>query len=138
MKTCTITSGFSAIDFDAVTALLQTTYWCKDTSKEDVILSAENSALVIGAFNLDGAQVGYARVVSDKVRLAYVMDVIVAEEYRHQGIASDMLRVILDQSELQRVSHWLLATKDAHPLYQTFGFDNLKYPGIMMELWKNK
>ncbi|MDR3705531.1 MAG: GNAT family N-acetyltransferase [Paludibacteraceae bacterium] len=138
MKTYTISSGFSAMDFDAVTALLQATYWCKDTSKEDVILSAENSALVVGAFNEDGVLVGYARVVSDKVRLAYVMDVIVAEEYRHQGIASDMLRVMLNQPELHRVSHWLLATKDAHPLYRTFGFDNLKYPSIMMELWKNK
>lgn len=134
----TINAGIENIDFEAVTSLLQTTYWCPDATKEEVKLSAENSALVVGAFTDEGRQVGYARVLSDKVRLAYVMDVIVDEAYRHQGIASDMMRFLLSHQELKRISHWMLATKDAHPLYRHFGFDQLKYPGIMMELWKKK
>lgn len=133
-----IKSGFEAIDFDSVTSLLQTAYWSIGTTKEDVMLAARNSTLVVGAFSEDGKQVGYARVLSDKVRLAYIMDVIVADEFRHHGIASDMMRFMLEHPCFSNIAHWMLATKDAHPLYRHFGFDGLKYPNIMMELWKAK
>jgi ribosomal protein S18 acetylase RimI-like enzyme len=135
-KQYTLAGGFSAMDFDAITALLQTAYWCPDIQKEEVMLGAENSAVVVGAFDTTGAQIGYARVVSDKVKLGYIMDVIVDERYRKQGIASEMMHFLLDHPDLRKINHWLLSTKDAHPLYRKLGFDNLKYPEIMMEWWK--
>ena len=47
---------------------------------------AHNSALLVGAFNQQGEQIGYARAISDKTRYAYILDVIVHENYRNQGI----------------------------------------------------
>lgn len=127
-----------AMDFEAVTALLQTAYWCRGIAKKDVLLCAQNSALVVGAFDSGGVQVGFARVVSDRMRFAYVMDVIVAEEFRCRGIASSMMDFILKRSELCNVTHWLLSTQDAQPLYEKSGFQGLQAPEIMMELWKKK
>ena len=36
--------------------------------------------------------------------------------------------------ELQGLRRWILATRDAHGLYEQFGFHSLKYPERWMEL----
>jgi len=84
---------------------------------------AYNSALLVGAFNQQGEQIGYARAISDKTRYAYILDVIVHENYRHQGIGAKLIQSILDSVELADVYQWQLITKDAHSFYKKFGFE---------------
>ena len=60
--------GFDEMDFGAVASMLADAYWCKGISRDEVEESARNSAIVTGAFTKDGAQVGYARAISDKLR----------------------------------------------------------------------
>ena len=127
-------SGFSNMRFDEVTGLLSNAYWSVGIGRGEVEKCAANSAFVIGAFIAEGKQVGYARVVSDKTKFAYLADVIVDEAYRKRGIASGMVRAILAAPELKDVFQWLLVTRDAHELYRKLGFSVVGRPLDWMEI----
>ncbi len=75
------------------------------------------------------AQVGFARVVSDRATFAYLADVFVLEAFRGQGLSKWLMETILAHPELQDLRRWLLATADAHGLYRQFGFEELAEPG---------
>src|SRR5262245_45611375 len=73
------------------------------------------------AFARDGARViGMARLLSDGVSNAYLVDVWTMTAYRRQGIASQMIRLLLEQVPGQHVG---LQTRDAQALYQSIGFE---------------
>ena len=80
-----------------------------------------------------GAQVGFARVVSDRATFAYLCDVFVIESRRGRGLGKLLLETIVAHPELQGLRRWLLATRDAHGLYRRFGFTELACPEIFME-----
>lgn len=134
MDTIEYRHGFSNMRFDDVTSLLSRAYWSVGIGRGEVEKSAANSAYVIGAFTGEGKQVGYARVVSDKTKFAYLADVIVDEAYRKRGIASGMVRAILAAEELKDVYQWLLVTRDAHELYRKLGFSVVGRPLDWMEI----
>ncbi len=129
-------SGFSAMDWDRVTEMLSQAFWCIGTEKDEVMRGAENSALVIGAFDASGRQIGYARAISDKVRFAYIVDVYVDEAYRRQGIGQAMIRCMLNHPSMADVYQWLLITKDAHEVYRKVGFSVVSRPLDWMEIRK--
>lgn len=117
-----IKSGYDQMDFDRVTLMLKEAPWCIGIKKKEVIQGSQNSALVVGAFTPDNLQVGFLRVVSDKTRFAYILDVIVDKNYRKQGIGQTMVRFLLDHPDLKDVYQWVLLTKDAHGVYKKVGF----------------
>jgi ribosomal protein S18 acetylase RimI-like enzyme len=63
--------------------------------------------------------VGMARLLSDGVGNAYLLDVWTASSYRRQGIASSMVRGLLAEVPGQHVG---LQTENAQPLYESLGF----------------
>ncbi len=119
--------GYENMDFTKVTEMLSQVYWSIGISEAEVKKGALNSALVAGAF-IDGSQVGFARVISDKTRFAYLTDVVIDDAYRKQGIGSLIVESILKHDELQDIYQWLLVTKDAHGVYENLGFEVLKNP----------
>jgi GNAT superfamily N-acetyltransferase len=121
---CEIKSGIENMQFDRITAWLSEAYWSEGIGKSEVILSACNSAYVVGVFD-DGVQVGYARVISDKYRFAYILDVIIEPSHRNKGLGSQLLDSILNCQELKHVYQWLLITHDAHEFYEKAGFKKL-------------
>lgn len=129
-------SGLAAMDWDRVTEMLAQTYWSPGIEKDEVVRSAENSALVIGAFDTLGRQVGFARAISDKVRFAYIVDVYVDEGYRRQGIGQAMIRHLIEHPSMTEVYQWLLITKDAHEVYKKVGFSVVSRPLDWMEIRK--
>jgi len=136
MKTTySVREGFAAMDFARVHAWLAATYWTPGIARETVERAARNSALLIGAFTLEGVQIGYARVVSDQTRFAYLCDVVVDEPYRRQGVAGAMVRFALDHPELAAVRTWTLATRDAHGVYEPLGFHPMTDPESRPEDW---
>ena len=78
----------------------------------------------VGAY-CDGKQVGFARVVSDLIAIAYVADVFVDPDYRRRGIAAKMIDALHAHRDLARVKRWLLATHDMQPLYRQHGYEDL-------------
>jgi GNAT superfamily N-acetyltransferase len=130
----TIRSGFEQMHFDEVTPMLANAYWTPGIGKPEIIRGAQHSALVTGAFDANNRQIGYARVVSDKTRFAYILDVVVHEQFRKQGIGQAMINFLLDCEELKDVYQWLLITSDAHGVYRKAGFVPLSRPGDWMEI----
>jgi len=128
--------GIATMDLTRVTEMLAKSYWCPGIGLDEVREGAENSALLIGAFDESGRQVGYARAISDKMRFAYILDVYVDEECRGRGIGQGMIRHMLDHPSMARVYQWLLITKDAHEVYKKVGFSPVSRPLDWMEIRK--
>lgn len=123
-----IKDGVEKMDFVKVTNMLANAFWCPGIRIEEVRKGAINSTLVVGAFIQDKSQVGYARVISDKTRFAYILDVYVDENYRRKGIGQKLINYILSHEELTEVYQWLLITKDAHGVYSKVGFKSIPQP----------
>lgn len=119
---------------DDIHAMLSKVFWSPDITKAEIVKGIKNSALVVGAYRDETRQIGYLRVVSDKVRFAYLMDVVVHEDYRRQGIGQRMVNCALAHPELKDVYQWLLNTKDAHGVYEKCGFTLLKNPEKWMSI----
>jgi N-acetylglutamate synthase-like GNAT family acetyltransferase len=129
-----IKDGYNEMDFDKVTDMLKDVFWSIGIKKEEVMQGAKNSALLVGAFDSNNDQIAFSRVVSDKTRFAYIMDVVVNEPYRKKGIGQAMIQYILNHHELKDVYRWLLSTKDAHGVYQKVGFNSLAKPDNWMQI----
>ncbi len=133
---CIYKSGIENMDFNKVTEMLATAFWSPGIQMDEVLQGAHNSALVVGAFDPQNRQVGYARVISDKTRFAYILDVIVDESCRKQGIGQAMVNYILANQDLEAVYQWLLVTKDAHGVYKKVGFKLTERADDWMEIRK--
>jgi len=127
MKSVTFTDQYEAIAWDRVTAWLTAAQWSRGINRAEVEMGACHSALVVGAW-CEGELVGFARVVSDCVRFAYLMDVIVAPEHRRQGIGQGMVRFALEHPRLKWVYSWMLRTRDAQGVYAKVGFKTIVDP----------
>jgi len=114
--------------------LSNTSYWSKDISIDKVQKSIQHS-LCFGIY--EGAQqVGFARVVTDYVRMAYLADVFILEAHQGKGLGKELIKKIVEHPELKEVDKWFLLTADAHGLYKQYGFTAPKKPEMYME--KNK
>jgi N-acetylglutamate synthase-like GNAT family acetyltransferase len=129
-----IKDGFKQMDFVKIHNMLKDAFWCIGIKKSEIIQGAKNSALLVGTFTSNGEQIGYSRVISDKTRFAYILDVIVDKKYRKQGIGQTMVKYILNHQDLMDVYQWTLITKDAHEVYKKVGFSSLSNPLDWMEI----
>jgi GNAT superfamily N-acetyltransferase len=133
-----ISDEIRRINFEKVTEWLTGTYWSPGIKREEVEKGAKNSSLVIGVYTLEGQQVGYTRLASDKTRFAYLMDVFVDPAHRNKGIAQAMIRFAMTHPEHKAVYLWLLATQDAHKVYEKAGFKPLAHPERWMAISKGR
>ena len=130
-----IATGAANVDLDVVHGFLsQHAYWCPGIPREVVARAVANS-LCFSAW-LDGAQVGFARVVTDRATFAYLADVFVLPERRGQGIAKRLMEAVMAHPDLQSLRRFALATSDAHALYAAYGFTPLARPERFMERYR--
>jgi GNAT superfamily N-acetyltransferase len=121
------------LNLDVIHNFLTNCYWAKGIPLETVKRSIEHS-LCFGVYDSGGAQVGYARVISDFATVAYLGDVFVLESHRGRGLSKWIMECILQHPALQGLRRWILLTRDAHGLYTQFGFTPVKSPERYMEL----
>lgn len=114
------------------TFLSKESYWAKDIPVRFVEKSIENS-LCFGVYDGED-QIGFARIISDYTTFAYLADVFILSEYRGQGLSKRLIEEIKNHPDLQNLRRWMLATADAHTLYEQFGFSELLKPGNIMEI----
>jgi GNAT superfamily N-acetyltransferase len=112
--------------------IISGTYWAAGQSREAMQTCIDHS-LNFGIY-LEGQQIGYARLVTDYTRFAYLMDVIIEPVHRGKGYSKLLMEYMLGLESLQAVKVWRLATMDAHGVYAQFGFKPLAHPEKMMEL----
>ena len=109
------------IDVDAVhDYLCHESYWARGRSRDEVRRSVAGAARVVGCY-AGTEQVGFARVISDEVHIAYLCDVYLLDRYRGAGVGIELVREAVDNGP-HRDLRWMLATRDAHGLYERFGF----------------
>jgi GNAT superfamily N-acetyltransferase len=130
----TLSTDPSRIDIPYVHAFLSTkSYWAMGVPIGIVSASIEGSlcfgmytAGAEGSKGVHGVverQVGFTRVITDKATFGYLADVFIDEEYRGRGLSKWMMETILGHPELQGFRIWQLSTRDAHGLYEQFGFE---------------
>ena len=127
-----ITAVPSELDVPLVHRFLsEQSSWAKGISLELVQRSIDHS-LCFGGF-LDGAQIAFARVISDYATFANLVDVFVLPEYRGNGYSKELMTAVLAHPQLQGLRRFTLATGDAHGLYAQFGFTAPQFPQSLME-----
>ena len=109
---------------------LKNSYWSPGITFDYVKKAIKNSE----CFGLyyKGEQVGFARVITDYTSLGYLADVFILEKHRGKGLAKWMLESIFKHPDLQNIRKWMLATKDAHTLYERYGFQSVENPAKYM------
>ncbi|WP_425800909.1 GNAT family N-acetyltransferase [Desulfitobacterium sp. Sab5] len=109
----------SIIPIDRVKEFLSKSYWAADRTVEQIEKSVEGS-FCYGVYH--GKElVGFARVVSDYATMFYVCDVYIHESHRKNGLGKKLIKCILETEEFKNIKG-ILATNDAHGLYERFGF----------------
>ncbi len=128
----TISTDKSRLDVTMIYQFLSQSYWAGKIPRQLVERSIENS-LCFGAYDGD-QQIGFARVISDYATFAYVGDVFVLPSHRGRGVSKQLMEGIRHHPQLQGLRRWHLLTRDAHRLYEQFGFHALEAPERHMEI----
>lgn len=126
-----VSTDKNKLNVSFVQHFLKDIYWAAGRTMEEVQTTIDSS-ICFGIY-LDDTQIGFARVITDYVVFAYVMDVFISEEHRGKGYSSILIENMMNEPQLKDVKIWRLATSDAHFLYEKFGFKSLAHPEKMME-----
>ena len=126
-----VSSDKNKLNVPFIQNFLKDTYWAKNRTIETVQISIDNS-LCFGIY-YENEQVGFARVITDLVSIAYLMDVFIIDEHRGKGYSSILIKAMIDEPQLKEIKIWGLATLDAHFLYKKFGFTSVDNPEKLME-----
>jgi GNAT superfamily N-acetyltransferase len=109
------------LDHDFIARWLRTTYWAADRP-EEIIEKSLASSLCFGVYVIETKeQVGFARVVTDSATFAWICDVFVEPAHRARGLGKRLMNEILVHPDLATTAMYL-GTKDAHGLYERYGF----------------
>jgi len=126
-----VSTDKSKLNVPFIQNFLKDIYWAAGRTIDEVQTTIDAS-FCFGIY-LDDKQIGFARVVTDYVVFAYLMDVFIDEKHRGKGYSSLLIDAMMKEPQLQQVKIWRLATSDAHFLYEKFGFTPLAHPEKMME-----
>jgi len=127
-----VSTDRNRLQIDAIHRFLsEESYWAKERTKEQTETAIQNS-LPFGVYKGEN-QIGFARVVTDYATFAYLGDVFISGEFRGKGLSKWLMQIVLSHPDLQGLRRWILATADAHGLYEQFGFSALKVPERWME-----
>ena len=120
------------LDFDVIHHYLcDQSYWSAGIPMEIVQRAAQGS-VCFGVYHHE-AQIGYARLITDAATFGYLADVFILESYQGQGLGKWLIETVMKHPACQGFRRWVLATRDAHSLYEKFGFGPLSRPDIYME-----
>lgn len=130
-----VSTDNSMLDINMIHHFLgQLSYWGKNISLQTVKTSIENS-LCFGVYQ-QHKQVGFARVITDFATFAYLCDVFILPDYRKKGLSKWLIQNIRNHPNLQKLRRFVLATADAHGLYEQFGFSRMKNQDRWMEIFQ--
>ena len=112
--------------------LSEESYWSPGIPRAVVERSINNS-LCFGVYHGE-AQVGFARIVTDRATFALVADVFIVELHRGKGLSKWLMHEVMAHPDLQGLRRLLLLTSDAHSLYAQFGFIEIGNSWRFMEV----
>ena len=129
----TASNEHARLDVDAIHAFLTRCYWSTGIPRETVARAVAHS-IGVGLYAADGAQVGFVRLVTDHATFAYLCDVYVLEAHRGRGLGEWLVAFALDEPMLAGLRRISLCTRDAHGLYERFGFAAQKWLNAYLDI----
>ena len=128
-----ISDDQARLDMAVIHGFLENTYWARG---RDPVLTERSIAncVVLGVYAPGGAQVGFARVMTDRAMSAHMGDVFILSAHRGHGLGKALVAAALAHPDLASVIRWTLQTDDAHGLYAGFGFVQHPRPETQMVL----
>jgi len=128
-----ISTDKSQLDKDLIIDFLSNhSYWAQGRSRQTIEKSIANS-LCFGVFTSQNKQVGFCRVITDYAVFAWLLDVFILKDFRGKGLGKMLMTEVMAHKDLQGLKRWGLGTRDAHGLYEKYGFTPLSKPEVMME-----
>lgn len=121
-----VTTDPARVDLDKLSHWLNVAYWSEGRTPVTIKRSVENS-LNFSAY-VEGGFVGYARIVTDRATFAWLCDVVVEDGHRGKGVGKALIKAVVEHPDLREIKRIILATLDAHGLYEQFGFSRLPKP----------
>lgn len=128
-----ISSDQSDFDFNVIHSFIANSYWATGMPKNTLQKAIKNS-LCFAVLKDNGEQVGFARIITDKSTFAYLADVFILQSERGIGLSKWLLATITAHPDLQGLRRMMLATQDAHGLYESFGFKSIDNPECLMQI----
>lgn len=128
-----IDDDIARIDFGVVHGFLASSYWAAGIPR-DLLERACKASWCFGLYAPGGAEVGFARLVTDYATFAYLADVFVLEEWRGRGLSKWLMAEVFARPTMIGLRRILLATRTAHGLYVKSGFKPLARPDWFMEV----
>ena len=116
-----ISSDPSRLDIDVIWGFLRTAYWSPGVERDVVERSIEGST-VFGLYAPDGSQAGFARLITDGATFAWLGDLFVLEEHRGKGLGVRLAEEAVAEADRLGLRSLILATRDAHSMYERLGF----------------
>ena len=110
------------------TWLAEESYWAEGRPRamQDAAIDASWN---FGVYDrATGAQLAYARVVTDRVTFAWLCDVFVARDARGRGVGVALVDGVIAALEPLGLKRILLATGDAHGLYERVRVPHARSP----------
>ena len=120
------------MDIDLICTWLSDTYWARDRDRVTIERSIAHS-FPYAAYDPSGRQVGFTRATSDLASFCWIGDVIVSPTNRGRGVGTWLVGAAIDDVKTRGVHRFLLATRDAHGVYERLGFTPLQVPAVWME-----
>jgi len=118
------------LDLKVIHQFLTKSYWANGRTLDEVVCSIKNS-ICLGLYD-ENKQIGFARIVTDSILFAYLCDVFILPSYQGQGLGKWLIDTIFNIHEFKGIKTWMLATKDAHDLYEKFRFKPHQHPERLM------
>lgn len=115
-----ISDDRSELDLFYIVSALQESYWAFGREQSVIEESIRNS-VCLGLY-VEGRQIGFARAVTDKCTFAWICDVMVHADYRGADLGKWLTEVLSEHPDLRNCRQHLLRTRDAHGLYEQFGY----------------
>ena len=130
--TITLSDDETRLDVARIHGWLANSYWSPGIERT-VVERAIAGSHALGAYDADGAQIGFARMITDHATFAWLADVFVDEGARGQGVGRMMVGWFLDHPDFAGLRRIGLVTADAHGVYEALGFHALLRPDRYME-----
>jgi GNAT superfamily N-acetyltransferase len=111
--------------------LANESYWANHRSREETRAANAASWCFTLIDEATGGQVGFARLVTDRVTYGWLADVFVATEYQGRGLGVFLVGTVAEAAS--GINRLQLGTRDAHTLYAKVGFAPHTYPDRAME-----
>ncbi|AWG78273.1 GNAT family N-acetyltransferase [Vibrio parahaemolyticus] len=130
-----ITTLLDDMDLGVIYEFISNSYWGKGILRERLEKSLRHS-FCFAVLDDENQLVAFARLITDRTTFAYLADVFVVEAHRGKGISKWLISEIVAHPELQGLRRMMLATRDAHGLYEQFGFTPIAPVENFMQIWK--